>query len=117
MTSKAMIILAALGGAAVVAIAPVGAGAAAAAAAPAAATDPAAAAAACNVQHGPWYTRAGYRHVALINECGSNKTVCIAIPYRPAWFPIPRYTVPFYQEIDVAYAPTSINEGNRVYYC
>ncbi|MFD0890894.1 hypothetical protein ACFQ08_40640, partial [Streptosporangium algeriense] len=75
------------------------------------------AAAACNVQHEPWYTQSGYRHVLLQNECGSKKTVCIAIPYRPAWFPIPRYTLNAYEWRDVAYAPTSINQGNSVYYC
>ncbi|MEU1876170.1 hypothetical protein ABZ470_02585 [Streptosporangium sp. NPDC020072] len=74
-------------------------------------------AAACNVQHEPWYTIGGYRHVRLQNECNSKRTVCIAIPYRPAWFPIPRYTLNAYEWRDVAYAPTSINQGNSVYYC
>ncbi|MFF4993357.1 hypothetical protein ACFY19_39710 [Streptosporangium saharense] len=109
MKRKIMIGLVALAGAAALTAAPTTAGAAT--------TTGTTGAAACNVQHEPWYTRAGYRHVFLQNECGARRTVCIAIPDRPAWFPIPRYTLNAYEWLDVTYAPTSINEGNSVYGC
>lgn len=111
MKRKIMIGLVALAGAAALTATPATASTATATATTA--TD----AAACNVQHEPWYTRAGYRHVRLQNECGSKRTVCIAIPSRPAWFPIPRYTLSAYEWSDVAYAPDSINEGTSVYGC
>ncbi|MEV4091885.1 hypothetical protein [Streptosporangium saharense] len=113
MKRKIMIGLVALVGAAALTATPATATTVATVGAATATTD----AAACNVQHEPWYTRAGYRHVRLQNECGSKRTVCIAIPYRPAWFPIPRYTLSAYEWRDVAYAPASINEGNSVYAC
>jgi hypothetical protein len=44
-------------------------------------------AAACNVQHGPWYTKDNWNKVDVYNECSTGKYVCVDIPNWPDWGP------------------------------
>lgn len=43
--------------------------------------------AACEVQHGPWYTKDNWRKVDVYNECTTGKYVCVDIPSYPDWGP------------------------------